>query len=786
MNSHSVFKSHLWTLIAVVIVIWGAGSCRAAKPTKLPGTRSLTGDGDFSAQMVAGIDKYLTGATARSVKARERLWKRDHSSSAGYAKSVEPNRQRLRAIIGAVDQRQSPVVLEYISGPKSPAIVAETESYRVFAVRWTVFEGVHGAGLLVEPRESSVAQVIAIPDADQTPEMLLGLQPGVGAQAQIARRLAEAGCRVIIPMLIDRRSTWSGNPEIAMTDQTHREWVYRQAFEMGRHVIGYEVQTVLAAVDWMSALPGNRQTIGVAGYGEGGLIALYAAALDTRIDAALVSGYFNSRQQLWSEPIYRNVFGLLREFGDAEIASLLAPRTLIVEHSRGPLVDGPPRLLPGRRRSAAPGSLVPLPYESVRKELDRARLLCSSVEKRIGRFHLVSGAEGDATKPGSEKSLTLLLTSLSHSNKRLKPGGVAASDQRKDFNSDKRQRQQVDELMRHSQRRLRRSERIRAEFWKDAGPATSLDEWTASIKPYKKYLWEEVLGRLPDPSLPINPRSRLIKEAATWTMYEVQLDVWPDVFTWGYLLVPKGIKPGEKRPVVVCQHGLEGLPDSVVNEDPDDRGFRSYRAYAVRLAERGFVTYAPHNPYRGETAFRQLQRKANPLGLTLYSFILGQHQRTLQWLGRLPFIDSQRIAFYGLSYGGTSAMRIPSLLDGYSLSICSACFNDSTRKIMSLDFRSSYMFTREYEQFTFNLGSTFNHAEMGSLIAPRPFMVERGHRDGVAPDEWVAYEYAKVRRHYANLGIAERTAIEFFDGPHVIHGKGTFDFLHRHLNWPKP
>ena len=73
---------------------------------------------------------------------------------------------------------------------------------------------------------------------------------------------------------------------------------------------------------------------------------------------------------------------------------------------------------------------------------------------------------------------------------------------------------------------------------------------------------------------------------------------------------------------------------------------------------------------------------------------------------------------------------------------------------------------------------------MAALIAPRPFMVERGHKDGVAPDEWVAYEYAKVRRLYAALDIPEKTEIEFFQGPHTINGKGTFEFLHRHLKWP--
>jgi len=55
----------------------------------------------------------------------------------------------------------------------------------------------------------------------------------------------------------------------------------------------------------------------------------------------------------------------------------------------------------------------------------------------------------------------------------------------------------------------------------------------------------------------------------------------------------------------------------------------------------------------------------------------------------------------------------------------------------------------------------------------------------VAPDEWVAYEFAKVRRLYAELGIPKRTEIEYFNGPHSINGQATYNFLHRHLRWPK-
>ena len=93
-------------------------------------------------------------------------------------------------------------------------------------------------------------------------------------------------------------------------------------------------------------------------------------------------------------------------------------------------------------------------------------------------------------------------------------------------------------------------------------------------------------------------------------------------------------------------------------------------------------------------------------------------------------------------------MRIPPLVNNYCLSICSADFNEWVWKNASTLSKYSYVWTGEYEIFEWDLGSTFNYFEMAALIAPRPFMVERGHFDGVAPDETVAYEYAKVRNLY--------------------------------------
>ncbi len=800
----SFVRGHLiGSVICGLLFCLVPGFCARSQDSEtLNGSAALKMEGDISAQMVMGIDKFLMAETARSIVERQKHWHRDFSSARAYEASIQPNRERLRKIIGAVDPRISGAGLEFMSGgARTDNKIAETDTFAIYVVRWQVFEGVYGEGLLLKPKSPVKVQVVALPDADQTPEMVCGLAPGIVAERQFARRLAEQGCEVLVPVLIDRQDTWSGNPLVKrFTNQPHREWIYRQAYELGRHIIGYEVQKVLAAVDCFEAeqtntLPPGSPTknkMGVLGYGEGSLIAFYAAALDPRIDVAVVSGYFDSRQLVWQEPIYRNVFGLLDEFGDAEIATLVVPRRLIIEHSAIAKIDGPPRPHDGRS-GAAPGRLVTPDYESVEKEVARAGTLLKGANPAnfapggFPQIELIGGNEGMTTGPFSERTLAAFLTASGVKMGRIQPPGKALMDLRQGFDPAERQHRQVKELVEFTQKLLARSEMVRADVLWNKVKTKSPEEWQNARGAFQTNFWEEVIGRFPASAAPPNPRSRRIEVPAekSWTAYEVVLDVYPEVFAWGYVLVPKDIKPGERRPVVVCQHGLEGVPADVINENTNTQAFRYYKAFAAHLADRGFVTFAPHNPYRGEDKFRVLQRKANPLKKTLFSVIIAQHDRILDWLSGLPFVDPKRIGFYGLSYGGKTAMRVPAVLDRYALSVCSGDFNEWIRKNAMVDFAGSYLFTMEYEMPEFDLGMTFNYAEMAALIAPRPFMVERGHNDGVGIDEMVAYEYARVRMFYDAMGIGDRTEIEFFNGPHTINGVGTFEFLHKHLQWPR-
>ncbi|MCX6380046.1 MAG: dienelactone hydrolase family protein [Armatimonadetes bacterium] len=729
--------------------------------TALPNTRLLNQTGDIASVLVEGVDGFLLKEIEKAEKSRTELFRHEYASSATYPGFVQKNRERLALMLGVRDARISFDSPELVGTLEHPALVAEGANYRVYAVRWKVLDGLNSEGLLLTPKRGKPkARIVAIPDTTQTPEQITGLTTGVVPEAQYARRLAESGCEVLVPALISRRE----HPKYSKLN--YREFLYRSAFELGRQLVGYEVQKILAGIDWFAKAKDSVK-IGVMGWGDGGMLALYAGALDTRIDSTLVSGYFDNHNRSWNEPIDRNIFGRLERFGDAELASMVSPRALTIEACKFP-----EQTIPGGR--GAPAKVVTPPMSSVQNEAAKASALVQHFTQKPP-LELVISEDGHGAF-GTQAGLESFLHKL---HAMLADGSASPRMKAPLENPIERENRLITEIDRFNQHLLLISADVRRGFMKRLDKS-SLANYEKSAEEYREIFSKEVIGQFDTPLLPANPHTRLAYEAEKWRGYEVVLDVFPGVMAYGILLLPKDLKPNEKRPVVVCQHGLEGRPQHVIGKD----NFDYYKAFAAELANRGYITFAPQNLYIFTDRFRTLQRKANPLGKTLFSIIVPQHQQITEWLKTLPNVDGERIAFYGLSYGGKSAMRIPPLVKNYCLSICSADFNEWVWKNASTQSPYSYAINGEYEIFEWDLGSTFNYAEMAALIAPRPFMVERGQFDGVSSDEAVAYEFAKVRHLYqAELGIGDRCEMEVFTGPHSINGKGTFAFLSKHLRW---
>jgi len=786
--------------------LWGQegdASIAAAWAQKgpFPGTERLEETTPLSDRILEGSKQFLLDQWEEARQQRRQRW--SHILSLGdepLAETRQALRERLMEITGSHDQRvvaTHPTVIESLDG-SNLASGGTPGEVPIRALQWEVLEGSTARGFWMGHREGRSGHlVIVIPDGDVALHDLLGPVPETRSRSAAATRalaceLWSSGADVVVMQTIGRTAE-KRRGRVELTDQ---EYVYRMTAVLGRHPVGLDILNLRALIDGWEAVRGDALgpdaapqspagsstgvRVGVVGHGDGGLVALLAAAIDPRIEVTMASGIWGNWEDLWRQPIGRNLFGLMSEFGEGGVVAMIAPRKVILERAWGQplLVDAP---------GAAPGHWqVPTATEvrTAQRELQQWFQPKSQGDATVATAEVVMSldAAGSVGPLGSRAGVAKLLASLGGAEVASKqdPALLAASLERAvlPWTPESLRRWQLNQIERMVDIWVHTSRRER-EAWVQQLDTSSLENYAASIRPQRERFYQVVLGRFDLPRLPPRVRSRPWKETPQWLGYEVEMDVFPQLVAGGIMLVPRDARRDAPRPAVVCVHGLEGRPeDTIENDHP------AYHDFAARLCERGYIVFCPQQLYLGHDRFRVLQRIANPIGKTLFSLIIPQHQQILGFLKECPLVDPQRIGFYGLSYGGKSAMRIPSVLEDYAVAICSADYNEWVLKNVSPRDDFSYVWTPEYEIFEFNLGRTFNYAEMAALVCPRPFMVERGHFDGVGIDRWVAFEYAPVRFLYAaKLGIPERTEIEWFAGPHTIHGKGTFRFLDRHLGW---
>lgn len=110
---------------------------------------------------------------------------------------------------------------------------------------------------------------------------------------------------------------------------------------LGIPIAGQRLGDDLSAMDYLCMLPGvDAARIGCVGLSEGGRRTLYLSAMDDRIKAAVISGYYSTlsgairewhRLENWD--ICNYVPGLLRYADYPDLAALIAPRPLLIEYA---------------------------------------------------------------------------------------------------------------------------------------------------------------------------------------------------------------------------------------------------------------------------------------------------------------------------------------------------------------------------------------------------------------------------------------------------------------------
>src|SRR5437016_7918593 len=114
--------------VLVVLASFASFHAIAVAPAAdtLPNTASLDWpEEDLSGRMMDGAHRFVEQQITQAREKRQKYW-----PARAASKEIEANQQRLRQIIGAVDQR-SPPRMERFGDDNAPALIAETASYRI-------------------------------------------------------------------------------------------------------------------------------------------------------------------------------------------------------------------------------------------------------------------------------------------------------------------------------------------------------------------------------------------------------------------------------------------------------------------------------------------------------------------------------------------------------------------------------------------------------------------------------------------------------------------------------
>lgn len=712
----------------------------------------------YAVQFRQEVDYWLHQIAATPAR-RDKIWNPDFSSPDPYRASLQKHRSNLRAMLGLLDLSTSWL--------RSVSSVLQSGPIRIEDVTITLDEDFVARALLFVPEGEVSGAVIAIPGINESREEFAGIaegqEPAPWLKSLLDRRLAAA-----VAMTVEHTSDDYVKVRTSYDQQDRRFLLHRLGFIVGRTLVGLEVQQTQALRDYLvSHFNLKPQRVALLGQGQGGMTALYAAAVDEDYWGASVVDYFQQRENCWQEAPDRELYGQLNEFGDAEVAALIAPRPLHISCTAGGAI----------------------PDASVQGELARAR-----------RFYAGLGKSAELTEREAPAADVLadaanVISSLGTTQSNLASSSEIAL--RVSSESIQRARdEQFEKLHRYLARLDAKSDEVRAKRWRLL--TTPASERAKRAEELRQDL-RQLEGTVEIPPLPLNPRTKLIQVTDKFVAYDILLDTVPGVEAYGQLLVPRG--QTSHLPAVICQHGLGGTPADItgVGSEPS-----VYHSLGSHLADLGYVVFAPYInvPIRQEILVDRLARQAAALGKMRTSLELAKLHRIVDFLQSLPFVDSQRIAYYGLSYGGYSAIWMPPLEPRIKADVISGHFNDWRAKITEENatpfvspegkhytYPTSFLLHPGADNFNWNVLNRFTHVELIASMWPRPVCVEYGDYDTTTTPQWHARAWGQVEEYkkaWGLDGLVANVVRVHYNGIHEIHGVGTVDFLNRWIRPERP
>lgn len=595
----------------------------------------------------------------------------------------------------------------------------------------------HPAALCLEPAKGAAGLVLL-------------WRPNLQGVAELATQYAARGMRVVVPLLACDQRSFAQHPRRSAIAFADDELLHLLAFLLGGSLAGLEAATLFLLARQFSQGADRQLPCALDLGGRAHLSAAVAAALGPKQEEAplfsllVLSEEFHRLDCQELDARVNTIWSFHRHFDGLVLLQLAAPTHLLFVEE-----GATPSDLYSRVRVAQEEGL-----QSARKVLRRGS---------AGAVGAVAGllAGGDRPSPAD-----------------ILPAGLPSG-------WEALYRQQVEQVLAGLEaqletaalRRLQRFDRV----------ALSPEQYREAVAQSLARVTGEALPEAEDR----RPRTRGVRVEATHSVYFVLLESVPGIDVAGYLLVPTAAGP---HPAVICQHGLGGRPDAVAGLNDDLADGWVYDRFAERLARAGFVTFAPFMNWGwGCTEQRDaLVKRAFALGFTPNRFEVAQLHAIVDFLQGRAEVDPQRIAFYGLSYGGHASLWLTAEEPRLAAVITAGHFNQWQRKLTSLETPppltrpTCYLSVDEgFDMFNYNICHELGHSELATRHAPRPYYVENGLLDTVTPTAWVEEEFARVKAVYRWLGADPAVHLEHFPGPHRVWAQGSFAFLRTHLLPPE-
>ena len=278
------------------------------------------------------------------------------------------------------------------------------------------------------------------------------------------------------------------------------------------------------------------------------------------------------------------------------------------------------------------------------------------------------------------------------------------------------------------------------------------------------------------------------------TRLRLYYDSSPGVTVPAYLLVPKGIAAGEKRPGILAAHGHGNGKADIVGKDDGDEERAAFTTalnydYARQAVRRGYVVIAPDWLPFGERKppdewTRPNRDPCNVVGMAWAYFgytLLAQNvwdgMRAVDILAARPEVDASRLGVIGLSYGGTMTTHLAINDPRLKVAVISGYISTVRGDAITMRGKGNFCGSQHVPQLL-RYGDI---AEMAGLIAPKPLLVEAGQKDDCFVIEDVRLAYRRLKAIYEAAGCADRLAYDEFPGQHQWHGVAAWEWLERWL-----